>query len=119
VLGPPWTDASVDRGHGGAPKLTGEGAKWRGEQGELGSGLTGARRDIEEAGRRRCRMGRRRHSVRRLLRRGEREIGAGRGAVKLGEGARLFYWPGERQGGVAGVVNASINGFNAIEDGPA
>jgi hypothetical protein len=30
VLGPPWTDA-------------GGGTKWRGEQGELGSGLTGAR----------------------------------------------------------------------------
>jgi hypothetical protein len=43
-----------------------------------------------EAGRRRCRMGRRRRSVRGLLRRGEREIGAGRGAVKLGEGARLL-----------------------------
>jgi hypothetical protein len=44
----------------------------------------------EEAGRRRCRIGWRRRSVRGLLRRGEREIGAGRGAVKLGEGARLL-----------------------------
>jgi hypothetical protein len=44
----------------------------------------------EEAGRRWCRMGRRGRSVRGLLRRGEREIGAGRGAVKLGEGARLL-----------------------------
>jgi hypothetical protein len=35
VLGPPWTDADADRGH--------RGAKWRGERGELGSGLTGAR----------------------------------------------------------------------------
>jgi hypothetical protein len=43
-----------------------------------------------EAGRRWCRMGRWRRSVRGLLRRGEREIGAGRGAVKLGEGARLL-----------------------------
>ena len=41
-----------------------------------------------EAGRRWCRMGRRRRLVRGLLRRGEREIGAGRGAVKLWEGAR-------------------------------
>jgi hypothetical protein len=57
--------------------------------------------------------------VRGLLRRGEREIGAGRGAVKLGEGARLLYGPGERRGGVARAVNASVNGFNAIEDGPA
>jgi hypothetical protein len=44
----------------------------------------------EEVGRRRCRTGRRRRSVRGLFRRGEREIGVGRGAVKLGEGARLL-----------------------------
>jgi hypothetical protein len=43
-----------------------------------------------EAGRRRCRMGKRGRSVRGLLRRGEREIGAVRGAVTLGEGARLL-----------------------------
>jgi hypothetical protein len=54
--------------------------------------------------------------VRGLLRRGKREIGAGRGAVKLGEFAHLLSGPGERRGGVAGVVNASVNGFNAIED---
>jgi hypothetical protein len=42
VLGPPWTDVGADRGHGGAPKLAGGGAKRRGERGELGSGLTGA-----------------------------------------------------------------------------
>jgi hypothetical protein len=36
VLGPPWTDAGTDRGHGGG------GAKRREERGELGSGLTGA-----------------------------------------------------------------------------
>jgi hypothetical protein len=35
-------------------------------------------------------MGRRRRSVRGLLRQGEREIGARRGVVKLGEGARLL-----------------------------
>jgi hypothetical protein len=40
--------------------------------------------------RRRRRTGRWRRSVRGLLRRGEREKGAGRGAVKLGEGARLL-----------------------------
>jgi hypothetical protein len=44
----------------------------------------------EEAGRQRCRTGKWRRSVRGLLRRGEREIGAGRGAVKLGEGAHLL-----------------------------
>jgi hypothetical protein len=57
--------------------------------------------------------------VRGLLRRGEREIGAGRGVVKLGEGARVLYGPGERQGGVAEAVNAGVNGFNAIKDGSA
>jgi hypothetical protein len=43
-----------------------------------------------EAGRWWCRTGKRRRSVRGLLRRGEREIGAVRGAVTLGEGARLL-----------------------------
>jgi hypothetical protein len=43
-----------------------------------------------EAGRQWCRMGRWQRLVRGLLRPGEREIGAGRGAVKLGEGARLL-----------------------------
>jgi hypothetical protein len=43
-----------------------------------------------EAGRRRCITGKRRRSVRGLLRRGGREIGAVRGAVTLGEGARLL-----------------------------
>jgi hypothetical protein len=50
VLSPPWIDAGVDRGHGGAPKLTGEGAKRRGERGELGSGLTGARATLRKPG---------------------------------------------------------------------
>jgi hypothetical protein len=69
----------------------------------------------EEAGRWWYRMGRPWCSVRGLLRRGEGEIGAGRGAVKLGEGARLLLGSGECRRGVVGVVN----GFNAIEDGPA
>jgi hypothetical protein len=42
VLGPPWTNAGADRGHDGAPKLTGGGTKWRGKRGELGSSLTRA-----------------------------------------------------------------------------
>jgi hypothetical protein len=41
-------------------------------------------------GRWRCRTGRRWRSVRGLLRHGDREKGAGRGAVELGEGARLL-----------------------------
>jgi hypothetical protein len=54
----------------------------------------------EESGRWRCRMGRRRRSVRGLLRRGEREIGVERGAVKLGE-VLAFYRAGgaPRRGG--------------------
>jgi hypothetical protein len=55
VLGPPWTDAGADKGHGGtlteawpppAPVYGSSpagGATERGERGELGSGLTGAR----------------------------------------------------------------------------
>jgi hypothetical protein len=37
--------------------------------------------------------------------------------VDSGGGARLLYGSGERRGGVAGGVNAGVNGFNAIEDG--
>jgi hypothetical protein len=74
-------------------------------RGALGPRL-GPHRSLSGAvatGRRRCRTGRPRHSVRGLLRRGEREKGAGRGAVKHGEGACLFIggrgsagegWPG-------------------------
>jgi hypothetical protein len=43
-----------------------------------------------EVGRRRCQTGKRWRSVRGLLRRGEREIGAVSGVVTLGEGARLL-----------------------------
>jgi hypothetical protein len=48
VLGPPWTNTGVNRGHGGV--LTGGGAKRRGERGELGSGLTGARAALGRPG---------------------------------------------------------------------
>jgi hypothetical protein len=83
VLGPPWTDAGADRGHGGALTM---------ERGARGTRLGSHRSSggAVEAGRRRCRTGRRRRSMRGLLRQGEREIGAGRGAVKLGEGAHLL-----------------------------
>jgi hypothetical protein len=60
-------------------------------------------------------MGRRRRSVRGLLRRGEREIGAGRGVVKLGEGARLLWGPGERRGGVAGVVTPVLMALTPLK----
>jgi hypothetical protein len=71
-----------------------------------------------ETGRQRCRMGKLRRSVRGLLRRGEREIGAVRGAVTLGEGARLLWGAGGAPGRGGRAVNAGVNGFNAIEDGP-
>jgi hypothetical protein len=79
VLSPPWTDANADRGHDAA--LTGEGNSARVSP-ELGRRCGGRATMMQngEAGR----------SVRGLLRWGEREIGAGRGAVKLGEGACLL-----------------------------
>jgi hypothetical protein len=49
-------------------------------------GLSG----VEEGGQQRCRAGRRWCSVRERLRRGEREVSAGRGAVNFGKGARLL-----------------------------
>jgi hypothetical protein len=57
--------------------------------------------------------------VRGLLWCGEREKEAGRGVVKLSEGARFYRGLGERRAGVARAVNAGVNGFNAIEDGLA
>jgi hypothetical protein len=85
VLGPPWTDTGADRGHGGAPKLAGGGAKQRG-------GLEPHRSSggAVEAGRRWCRTGRRRRSVRTLVRHVEREKKWGKGVVLLGGGARLL-----------------------------
>jgi hypothetical protein len=105
ALCPPWTDGGADRGGGGgarrradwssasgrsgAPKLTGGGATERGAHGSsarasLGLGRRrGGRATAVKAQRHRC-------SVRVLLRRGERGKEAGRGAVKLGGGARLL-----------------------------
>jgi hypothetical protein len=101
VLSPPWNDVGADRGHGGtlprawplaAPVRQSSPAGGQNGEGARGTQL-GSHRSLggaEEVRRRRCRMGRWRCSVRGLLRRGEREIGAGRGAVKLGQGARLL-----------------------------
>jgi hypothetical protein len=57
--------------------------------------------------------------VRGLLRRRDREIGAVRGVVTLGEGARLLRGGGGAPGRGGRAVNANVNGFNFIEDGPA
>jgi hypothetical protein len=70
-------------------------AYWRGRKMERGARGTrlGSHRSsggAVEAERRRCRTGKRRRLVRGLLRRREREIGAVRGAVTLGAGARFL-----------------------------
>jgi hypothetical protein len=51
----------------------------------------------------------------------ERAAQEGREGKRSGERLRsaIKDGPGERRGGVAGAVNISVNGFNAIEDGPA
>jgi hypothetical protein len=85
VLGPPATPVR---------QSSPAGAQNRGGKRGTRLGFHRSSGGAEEAGRRRCRTGRRRLAARRLvrglLRRGEREIGVGRGAVKLGEGARLL-----------------------------
>jgi hypothetical protein len=101
VLGPLWTDTGADRGHGSA--LTGawppaapvrlsspagvqngEGAR------EARLGPHRCSGGAVEAERWWCRTGRRRHSVRTLLRRVEREKKRGEGVVLLGGGAHLL-----------------------------
>jgi hypothetical protein len=99
--GAPWTHGGADRGHGGAltgawpPAAPMRQSSSAGVQNGEGSEGNSARVSPElgravEAGRRWCRTGKRWRSVRGLHRRGEREIGAVRGAVTLGEGARLL-----------------------------
>jgi hypothetical protein len=101
VLGPPWTDTGADRGHGGAlteawpPAAPVRLSSPTGAQN--GEGAREARlrphRSLGgavEAGRRWCRTGRWRRSVRTLLRRVEGEKKRGKGVVLLGGGARLL-----------------------------
>jgi hypothetical protein len=104
MLGPPWTDGGVDRGGPGRGGVLTEarppvapvrerspaGAQQReeltGSSARASPGLKrrrGGRATAVKAQRHRC-------SVRGLLRRGERGKEAGRGAVKLGGGARLL-----------------------------
>jgi hypothetical protein len=44
-----------------------------------------------------------------------------RGEVRLNSVRVVAFYrgPGERRGGEAGAINAGVNGFNAIDDGPA
>jgi hypothetical protein len=103
-----WSMAS---GRSGALKLTSGGAIERGEHGELGSGLTGARvaawRLGDGGAEPEAALGESDARVWRETKRGWERCGEVRGWCSpftgTGEG-----WPG---------VNAGGNGFNAIEDG--
>jgi hypothetical protein len=101
TLGPPWTDADVDNGHGDAltrarpPAAPVRQSSPAGAQnGEGGTGSSSR----ASPGLERCRGGRAtmgkaqwcRRSVRGRLELGEREMRAGKGAVKLEEVARLL-----------------------------
>jgi hypothetical protein len=70
-----------------------------------------------EAVRRWCKMGRRRRSVRGLLRRGEREIGAGRGAVMLREGAHFYRGRGTAGEGWLGRLTPSLMALTPLKTG--
>jgi hypothetical protein len=101
VLGPPWTDTGADRGHGSAltealspaaPVRLSSPAGHKTERGAREAQLGPHRSSggTVEAGRQWCRTGRRRHSVRTLLRCVEREKKRGKGVVLLRGGARLL-----------------------------
>jgi hypothetical protein len=126
VLGPPWTDAGADRGHGGAlTKAWPSAAPVRQSSpvgAQNGEGARGTRLGSHrsssgavEAGRRWCRTGRRRHSVRGRLERGEKRREAGRGAVNSGGGLAFYMGAGGTPGRGGRELIAGINGFNAIE----
>jgi hypothetical protein len=125
-----WTDAGADRGHGGA--LTGawpptalvrQSSPVGAQNGEGSEG--NSTRVSPELGRR---CGGRATTVQNgeAAALGERAAQAGkegnRSRARCGEargGCSPFIGAGERRGGVAGAVNAGVNGFNAIEDGLA
>jgi hypothetical protein len=101
VLGPPWTDGSADSGHGGAltrarpPAVPVRRSSPAGAQNGEGSTGSSSRASpgLERRRGGRATMGKARwcqRSVRGRLELGEREMRAGRGAVKLGEVARLL-----------------------------
>jgi hypothetical protein len=109
ALGPPWTDAGADNGHGGA--LTGarppatlvrRSSPAGAQNGEGGTGSSiRASPELERRRGGRATMGKARwcrHSVRGRLELGEREMRVGRVAVKLGEGARFFIGAGGAPG---------------------
>jgi hypothetical protein len=131
VLGPPWTDGSVDRGgpgHGGAltgarpPTAPVRQSSPAGEQkGERSTGSS-ARASPEL---RQCCGGRATVVQNREAAAlgedtaqawGERKRSGGRCGATWGW-CSPFIGAGGTRGGVAGVVNAGVHGFNAIEDG--
>jgi hypothetical protein len=119
ALGPPWTDAGADNGHGAAltgarppaaPVRQSSPAGAQNEEGGTGSSIR-ASPGLER------RRGGRATTMQRgeMAALGERVAQAGREGSVSGEGARLLLGSGEQRGGVAGAVNAGVNGFNAIE----
>jgi hypothetical protein len=101
TLGPPWTDAGADNGHDGA--LTGarppaapvrQSSPAGAQNGEGGTGSSSrASPGLERRRGGRAMMGKARwcrRSLRGRLELGEREMKAGKGAVKLREVARLL-----------------------------
>jgi hypothetical protein len=62
-------------------------------------------------------MGRRRRSVRGLLRWGEREIGAGRGAMMLREGAHFYRGRGTTGEGWMGQLTPSLMALTPLKTG--
>jgi hypothetical protein len=99
ALGPPWTDAGADSGHGGmltgarppaAPVRRSSSAGAQNGEGSTGSSSR-ASTGLERRRGGQATMGKARwcrRLVRERLELGEREMRAGRGAVKLGEIAR-------------------------------
>jgi hypothetical protein len=130
VLDPPWTDAGADRGHGGAltgawpPAAPVRQSSLAGAQNREGSEGNSAR--VSPKLERRC--GGRVTTVQNgeAAALGERASQAGREGNRNGErcgeargGCSPFIGAGEHRAGVVGAVNTGVNGFNAIEDGPA
>jgi hypothetical protein len=99
VLGPPWTDASADCGHGGVltgPRPPAAPVRQTSPTGDDGEGSV-----VSALGERTARAQREGNVS------GER-CGEARG------GCSPFIGAGERRGGVAGME--IVNGFNTIED---
>jgi hypothetical protein len=124
ALGPPWTDAGADNGHGGAltrarpPAVPVRQSSSTGAQ--IGEGGTGS--SIRASPGLERRRGGRATTGMALSALGERVAQAGReGSVsgemcgELWEGCSPFIGAGGAPGRGGQEINASVNGFNAIE----